>query len=66
GATFLAQWTALSLGQGGTVGAILAQKIYLANSGTLTFGQSAAGPTSFSWGVRYYEQLPVKDAQTTN
>ena len=66
GATFFARWTALSLGQGGTVGAILAQKIYLANSGAIAFGHSIAGATTFSWSVRYYEQLPVTDLQTTN
>ena len=66
GATFLARWTALNLGQGGSVGALLGQKITLANSGSIAFGHSAAGTTTYSWSVRYYEQMPVKDLQTTN
>lgn len=66
GTTFYALWTSLSLKQGGTVGAIMAQKIYLANSGAIAFGQNAVGTTTYSWNVRYYEQMPVRDAQTTN
>jgi hypothetical protein len=66
GATFYARWTALTLSQGGTIGSILAQKITLANSGSIAFGHSVAGTTTFSWSVRYYEQLPVRDAQNTN
>ncbi len=66
GSTFYARWTSLSLGNGGSIGAILAQKIYLANSGTIVFGKSITAPTSFAWSVRYYEQVPVKDLQTTN
>ncbi len=66
GSTFYARWTALSLGNGGSIGAILAQKIFLGNSGTLVFGKSVIAPTSFAWSVRFYEQMPVRDAQTTN
>lgn len=66
GSTFYARWTSLNLGNGGSIGAILAEKIFLSNAGTIVFGQSAIAPTSFAWSVRYYEQMPVKDAQTTN
>lgn len=66
GSTFYARWTSLSLGNGGSIGAILAQKITLSNAGTIAFGKSNAGSTTFAWSVRFYEQLPVRDAQTTN
>ncbi len=56
GSTFYARWTALSLGNGGSIGAIMAQQITLNNSGNITFGSSSAGG-SYSWDVRYYEQL---------
>ncbi len=56
GTTFYARWTALILSNGGSIGSILAQKITLSNSGNITFGSSSAGG-SYSWDVRYYEQL---------
>lgn len=56
--TFYARWTALTLAQGGNIGAILAQKITLDNSGNVTFGGGASVLTSmYTWDVRYYETL---------
>ncbi len=54
--TFYARWTALTLSNGGNIGAIMAQKITLSNSGNITFGSSSSGGSS-SWDVRYYEAL---------
>lgn len=66
GTTFYARWSSLSLSQGGSIGAILAQKIYLNNSGVISFGKANAGTTTSSWSVRYYDQMAVTDLQTTN
>ncbi len=55
--TFYARWSGLVLGQGGNIGAILAQKITLANSGNITFGSAVSSSSSYSWDVRYYETL---------
>lgn len=56
GSTFYARWTGLALGNGGSIGSILAQKITLNNSGNITFGQSS-GTGPYTWDVRYYESL---------
>jgi hypothetical protein len=66
GTTFYARWTALSVSQSGNIGAILAQKIYLNNSGVITFGKTDSALGTYAWGVKYYEQLPVRDLGTTN
>ncbi len=55
--TFYARWTALTLSNGGNIGAVLAQKITLSNSGNITFGSSGGSGGSYSWDVRYYETL---------
>jgi hypothetical protein len=55
--TFYARWTALTLSNGGNIGAILAQKITLSNSGNITFGGGSGGASGWSWDVRYYETL---------
>ena len=56
GTIFYSRWSALTLGNAGTIGMILGQTINLNNSGTISFG-STTGSSIYTWDVRYYEQL---------
>jgi hypothetical protein len=56
GSVLYARWTKLTLGQGGTIGAILGQTVALANSGTLSF-VSTVSTGNYTYDVRFYEQL---------
>jgi hypothetical protein len=65
GSSFYAYWSAINVGQGGSLGAILAQKIILSNSGSVSFSNTQ-GASTYSWSVHYYEEMPVPDSRNTN
>lgn len=65
GSRFYARWTALTVSQGGAIGSVVAQKLNLANSGTISF-TTAQGTSTYTWVARYYEALPVPDSRSTN
>ena len=46
---FYARWTKLHLSNGGQVGAVVGQTIYMTNSSTVTFGTSTGGGGSTTW-----------------
>jgi hypothetical protein len=54
GSVLYARWTKVSVGQGGTIGAILGQTIDLGNSGNLSF-VSTVSTGNYTYDIRYYE-----------
>jgi hypothetical protein len=54
GSTFEAMWTELTVSNGGTLGAVMAQTLQLSNNGNISFNSSSVGGT-WSYDVRYYE-----------
>jgi hypothetical protein len=54
GSVLYARWTKVSVGQAGTIGAILGQTIDLGNSGNLSF-VSTVSTNNYTYDVRYYE-----------
>lgn len=65
GSRFYAYWSGLSIGQGGAIGSVAGQRIDLNNSGSISFA-STQGSNTYSWVVRFYDNLPVPDARATN
>jgi hypothetical protein len=57
GSSFYARWTGVRLTNGGSIGAVMGQTVSLNNSGNITIGSSTTSGGSWSWDVRYYEQL---------
>ena len=55
GAIFYAYWSEVTVGQGGTIGAILGQTVNLGNSGNLSF-IDLVSTGNYTYDVRYYEQ----------
>ncbi len=65
GSRFYAYWSGLTMGQGGSIGSIAAQKINLNNSGSISFS-SNQGTSIYVYRVQYYETMAVPDARNTN
>ncbi len=58
GSSFYAVWSGLRVNNGTNVGQLLAQKVELANSGTLTFGGGTiTAGNDGDWDVKFYEQV---------
>lgn len=54
GSVFYAYWSEITVGQGGTLGAVLGQTINLAQSGTISF-EDTISTGNFVYDVRYYQ-----------
>jgi hypothetical protein len=55
--TFYARWTEVTLGNSGSLDSLLGQTVKLNNTGSITFGSGSGSGGSFTWDIRYYEQL---------
>jgi hypothetical protein len=54
GSVFYARWSKVTVGQGGTIGALLGQTIDIGNSGNLSFVDTVS-TNNYTYDVRYYE-----------
>jgi hypothetical protein len=55
GAILFAKYSTASLGQGGNIGAVLAQSLNLSNSSTITISGITVSSSTYSFSVSYYE-----------
>lgn len=53
---FYARWTQVNLSNGGQVGAVVGQTIYMSNAATVTFGTAVGGGTTTQWVVDGYRR----------
>lgn len=53
---FYARWTQVNLSNGGQIGAVVGQTIYMSNSSAVTFGAAAGGSSTPTWVVDGYRR----------
>lgn len=56
GSVFFARWTKVTLGQSGSIGAVLGQTVELNNTGNISFGTQLSSGTSI-WSIKNYTQI---------
>lgn len=57
GSVLYARWSKVYVGNPGSIGQVLGQTIEFANTGNITFGSASAPTSTYSYAVRYYEQI---------
>ena len=54
---FYARWTQVNLANGGQIGAVVGQTIYMSNSATITFGTEIPGGDDTQWVIDGYRRV---------